>query len=103
MKDHEIASRGKMSLTGSAIKGFAKLLLSFKIFQTAADGALFLHGRLTKEPFHAKMDEKLETVMHDLSKGYTADISKFDPESYIACMENFVLGDSVSLARRTTG
>ena len=97
MKDHEIASRGKMSLTGSAIKGFAKLLLSFKIFQTAADGALFLHGRLTKEPFHAKMDEKLEAVMHDLSKGYTADISKFDPESYIACMENFVLGDSVSL------
>ena len=100
MKDHEIASRSKMSLAGSAVKGFAKLILSFKIFQTAADGALFLHGRLTKEPFHARMDEKLETVMHDISKGYTADISKFDPESYIACMDNFVLGESLSLPER---
>lgn len=97
MRDHEMASKGKLALTGSAVKGFAKLLLSFKIFQTAADGALFLHGRLTKEPFHARMDEKLEAVMHALSKGYTADISKFDPESYIACMDNFVLGENVSL------
>ncbi len=99
MKDHEAASRSKLSLAGSATKGFFKLLLSFKIFQTAADGALFLHGRLTKEPFHAKMDEKLEGVMHDLSKGYTADISKFDPESYIACMDSFVLGENISLPR----
>ena len=97
MQDHEMASRGKLALTGSAAKGFAKLLLSFKIFQVVADGALFVHGRLTKEPFHAKMDEKLEAVMHALSKGYTTDISKFDPESYIACMDNFVLGENTVL------
>ena len=97
MKDHEEASKGKLALTGSAAKGFAKLLLSFKIFQVVADGALFLHGRLTKEPFHARMDEKLETIMHGLSKGYTADVSKFDPESYIACMDSFVLGENVFL------
>lgn len=97
MKDHEEASKGKLALTGSAARGFAKLLLSFKIFQVVADGALFLHGRLTKEPFHARMDEKLETIMHGLSKGYTADVSKFDPESYIACMDSFVLGENVYL------
>ena len=97
MQDHENASKSKLALTGSAVKGFAKLLLSFKIFQTVADGALFLHGRLTKEPFHARMDEKLETIMHGLSKGYTADVSKFDPESYVACMDNFVLGDNLFL------
>ena len=97
MKDHEEASKGKLALTGSAARGFAKLLLSFKIFQVVADGALFLHGRLTKEPFHARMDEKLETIMHGLSKGYTADVSKFDPESYIACMDSFVLGENVFL------
>ena len=97
MQDHENASKGKLALTGSAVRGFAKLLLSFKIFQTVADGALFLHGRLTKEPFHARMDEKLETIMHGLSKGYTADVSKFDPESYVACMDNFVLGENLFL------
>ena len=97
MRDHELASRGKLSLAGSAVKGGVKLLLSFKIAQTAADGAMFLYGRLTKAPFHAKMDENLEQVMHDISKGNISEAVKFDPKSYMECMDQFVLGDSIKL------
>ncbi len=97
MKDYEMASRDNLSLAFSGVKGFCKLLLSFKIAQTTADGAMFLHGRLTKEPFHAKMDENLESIMNDMSKGNMADVVKFDAQSYIECMDSFVLGDNVKL------
>lgn len=97
IRDHEQASRGKLSLATSGVRGFFKLLLSFKIAQTAADGAMFLHGRLTKDPFHAKMDENLELIMHDISKGDIAESVKFDPKTYMECMDQFVLGENIKL------
>ena len=92
LQDYKKNSESSFSFWCKTAFDEIKKFASFRITQAVIDTVTIIHGRCTKEPFIAKMDEMLEQIMERFSTNKHEKYENFDAKVYMDSMDFLVLG-----------